>query len=186
MSRPEPFASPAFVEAGVWNHGTAIFPVMSGGALVFTDGHVKFGYRLDFDTGGEAKNLAEGRYNIACFHRLADASGAVWEARTTFRPELFVHRIQDLNNIDWPMWAHHDEERVKAVADRPLITGVQALEDDRFYRRFWIDDTLLEIQFKYQGLTIDVGQMANSQVAVRVSGFFGSWCHAPMEKDCYL
>jgi hypothetical protein len=100
MSRSQAFASPGFVEVGLWNHGEVAYPVEPGGRLVIGDGEVKLRYRLDFDHGGKPDRIAEGMVNVACFHRIADAAGAVWEARTCFRSDLFVHRLQDLNHLD--------------------------------------------------------------------------------------
>jgi hypothetical protein len=184
MSKPQPFASPDFVEVDLWNHGEVAYPVESGGRVVIGDGQVKLRYRLDFDHGGKPERIAEGGVNVACVHRVADAAGAVWEARTCFRSDLFVNHLLDLNSLDWPMWAHNAPERVHAIAERPLLTGLYVVEDDRFYRRIWVNDALLEIQFKYQGLTLDVGYEDDSRVAVRVGGFFGSWAHVPMEDEC--
>lgn len=186
MSKPEPVAAQSFFRTSVWNYDEVAYPTDRGGALVVGLDSVDLEYRLDFDHGGDPARVAEGLVNVACLHRLPDAAGDVWEARTCFSSDLFVNRLLDLDSLIPPTWAHRDSERVKVIAERPLLTGLPLTRDDRFYRRFWIDDALLEIQFKYQGLTIDVGYQDENRVVVRVSGFFGSWCHAPMESDCYL
>ncbi len=186
MSGPQPFASPEFFATPLWNYGTATYLTDPPGQLTIGDGSVDLHYRLDFDHGGDPTRLAEGMVNVACFHRVADSTGAIWEARTSFCCDLFVHRLLDLDSLHYPMWAHNDPGRTNAIASRPLLVGLRLMEDDRFYRRFWVDDALLEIQFKYQGLTIDIGYEDDYRVAVRVSGFFGSWCHAPMEDECYI
>ncbi|MDY3555653.1 hypothetical protein R5W24_004798 [Gemmata sp. JC717] len=183
MSTREPFASPEFVETELWSYEAVTYPTEPAGALTFGAGAVKLRYRFEFDHGGDPNRVAEGGYNVACAHRVADAAGCMWEARTCFRPKVFVHRLTDLGGSEPPMWAHRDPGRSEAVTARPLLRGVKVTADDRSYRRFWVDDALLEIQFKYQGLTIDVGHRGGAQVAVRVSGFFGSWAHVPMQDE---
>lgn len=186
MSTREPLASPGFVETALWNHEPVTFATDPPGTLALTAGDVGLLYRLDFDHGGDPTRVAEGMVNIACLHRVADSTGAVWEARTCFHSDLFVNRMLDLDSLTPPTWAHRDPERAGVIAERPMLTRLPLTLDDRFYRRFWVDDALLEIQFKYQGLTIDVGYQDRNRVVVRVSGFFGSWCHAPLEGDCYI
>lgn len=184
MSKHAPVASPNFVETSDWNYGIAEYLTEPFGRLTVGEGDVKLLYRLDLDYGSNPERGADALYNVACFHRLADATGAVWEARTCFRPHLFVQRMLDLSSLEWPLWAHHAPDRVAAIEARPLITGLYAMKDDRFYRRFWVDDALLEIQFKYQSLTIDIGNEGGDRVAVRLSGFFGSWAHVPLHDEC--
>ena len=186
MSLPQPIASQEFFATSVWNYDEVSYPTDSPGALVIGLGSVDLSYRLDIDHGGDSTRVEKGLYNVACFHRLADAVGDVWEARTCFNMALFVNRLLDLGSLDWPMWAHRDSSRTEAITARPILTRLQVMEDDRFYRRFWVDHTLLEIQFKYQGLTIDIGYQDSNRVAVRVSGFFGSWAHVPMEDECIV
>lgn len=184
MSTPVPVASADFFPTSVWNYDEVAYPTDRGGALAIGLGSVDLTYRLDVDHGGDPKRVADGLYNVACFHRVADAAGDVWEARTCFDKHLFVNRLLDLDDLDGPLWAHRDPTRTDAIAARPVLIGLPVVEDDRFYRRFWVDDVLLEIQFKYQGLTVDVGYQSADRVAVRVSGFFGSWAHVPMESEC--
>lgn len=184
MPKPQPFASPEFVTIKVWNHVPVVYPTDPPGGLAVGEGEVALRYRLDFDHGGKPDTVAEGGANVACFQRVADAAGTVWECRTCFRPHLFVHRMLDLDSLEWPMWDHNTPDRAASIAERPLLTGLGVVADDRFYRRFWVNDALVEVQFKYQGLTIDVGHKDDWRVDVRVSGFFGSWAHVPMERDC--
>ncbi len=184
MAEKAPISSPGYVPYSLWNHGEVVFPTDPPGWLVIGDGSLQIEYRLAFDDGGFPERAADGYGNVACFQRIPDAAGVVWEARTTFSPHLFVNRLLDLDSLEGPMWAYNDPARVEAVTQRPLITGISVLEDDRFYRRFWVDDALLEIQFKYQGLKIDVGHEDDYSVAVRITGFFGSWAHVPMYGEC--
>lgn len=186
MSKRAPVASPEFVDTATWNYGEVEYATDPPGRLAVGEGDVKLGYRLDLDHGGDPNRIANGLYNVACFQRVADATGAVWEARTCFGTDLFVHRLLDLDSLEWPLWEHNASGRAEAIAARPLLTGLYVLEDDRFYRRFWVNDALLEINFKYQGLTIDVGYQDSDRVVVRVSGFFGSWSHVPMEDDAVV
>ena len=107
-------------------------------------------------------------------------------AAACFTPQILVHRLLDLNSINPPCWEHNDPERKKVIAKRPLLTGLQVVEDDRFYRRFWVNHVLLEIPFKYQGLTIDIGSEDDFRLVVRVSGFFGHWCYVPISEGGYV
>lgn len=186
MSLPQPVASQEFFATSMWNYDEVAYSTDQLGTLAVGLGSIDLGYRLDIDHGGDPERVAKGLYNVACFHRLADAAGDVWEARTCFNIHLFVNRLLDLDSLDWPMWAHHDSGRTEAIASRPILTKLQVMEDDRSYRRFWVDHALLEIKFKYQGLTIDIGYQDSDRVAVRVSGFFGSWAHVPMEDECIV
>jgi hypothetical protein len=184
MAGRQPFASPDFVELSLWNYGAVTYPTDPPGGLTIGQGEVKARYRLDFDHGGDPNRIAVGPVNVACIQRVADSAGAVWEARTCFSPRLFVHRLLDLRSFEGPRWEHSDPERAGAIAAHPLITGLSVIEDDRFYRRFWVDDALVELIFKYQGLTIDVGYQDEMRVVVRVGGFFGSWSYVPLVGDC--
>lgn len=186
MSKRKPFASPEFIEVSLWNHGEVRYPTDSLGQLSIGNGEVKLRYRFDYDHGGDPKRIEEGIVNIACYHRVTDSTGAEWEARACFHPGVLVYRLLDLDSIYPPCWEHNDRERAKVIAKRPLLTSLEVVKDDRFYRRFWIDDTLLEIQFKYQGITIDIGSEDESSLVIRLSGFFGHWCHVPMKEDCYV
>lgn len=183
MIDQQPFAAPDYVESLLWNHETVTYSTHPSGGLTIGEGEIRLQYRLDFDHGGNPARVAKGLMNIACFQRIADSIGNVWEARTSFSPHLFIYRLLDLNNTDAPQWEYNDSERLEAITKRPLLTGIRITEDDRFSRQIWIDQTLLEIPFDNLGLTIDIGYHDDHRVAVRVSGFFGNWRHIPMEVD---
>src|SRR5262249_34949660 len=109
MSRPQPLASPEIYPTSVWNYDEVVYPTDQPGTLAVGLGSVERLYRLDFDPGGDPRRVAEGMVNVACFHRVAGSSGAVWEARTCFHPDLFVHRLLDLNSLEGPQWEYYDE-----------------------------------------------------------------------------
>lgn len=186
MSKRKPFASQDYIETSLWNHGEVRYQTNTPGWLVIGDGEVKLRYRFDYDHGGNPERIAEGNVNIACYHRMTDSTGVDWEARACFSSQILVHRLLDLTSINPARWEHNDPERKKIIAKRPLLTGLQVVEDDRFYRRFWVNHVLLEIPFKYQGLTIDIGSGDNFTLVVRVSGFFGHWCYVPMCEEAYV
>ena len=186
MSKRKPFASQDFIDLLIWNDAEVSYQTDPPGRLAIGRGKVKLQFRLDFDHGGDPKRIAEGMVNVACFHRLTDSAGAIWEARTCMWPRLFVNRLLDLDSIDRPCWEHNDPERAKALAKRPLLTGLEMLLDDRFYRWFWLDNTLVEVQFKYQGITIDIGMQDEMKLVVRLGGFFGHWSHVPVEEEGYV
>lgn len=183
MSEPTPVVYDQWVETKLWNHGSVCYPTTTGHSLEIEEGSVSLRFRFDLDDGGDPQQLVKGNYNLVCLHRVTDSTGQVWQARTRFRPSLFVYRMLDLNHLEQPLWQHNAEEWLQAIQERPLATGLYEVMDDRFYRRFWIDDALLEIQFKYQGLTIDIGQLDDSLVVVRLKGWFGTWNHVPIDHE---
>lgn len=121
----------------------------------------------------------DSRTLVSCRTRIPDREGTVWEAESLFTPSIFIEKLLDLNRMDRPMFEVHarsEDEISQALQQPPLVSGINELLDDRFYRFFWVSNRLLQVVFKYQAPSCDVFPYLENRVLIRVSGLWGEWC----------
>ena len=156
---------------------TRYFDTDEGGRLRVDRGEVALSFRLRRNAyigEGEPVDTA------SCFVRLADEAGQVWEAESIFPLDVFIEHMIDLGRMSWLVYFEDAEEWKGAFDGDCLMTGATCLLDDRFYRKFLVEDDRVELQFKYQCPTFDVAFFRSPYVTsltrliVRVSGLYDS------------
>jgi hypothetical protein len=157
----------------VLNSGqTADFLTDAGGVLRIGPGEVAASFRLAFKDRDEKEHADV----VSCFTRLADAKGTVWEAEAVFTPRVFMEKLIDLSQIEWHTFFQSADKAWKpAFRRRVVLTGVNDLLDDRFYRHFLVDESVVHLQFKYLAPTYDIAYLDDRRLLVRVSGLWTSW-----------
>ena len=109
--------------------------------------------------------------------RIADDAGDVWEAVSTFSLFTFIEKMTDLGRTSGLEFFESAKEWQGAFTSDCMMAGATQLIDDRFYRKFLVGETPVELQFKYQCPTFDVAFYRSPDVSdltrllVRVTGF---------------
>jgi hypothetical protein len=153
------------------------FPTEPAGVLRLGAGKIRFHAHFSERHRGQ-----DGWFSVVeCDLRVADAEGACWQATNTFFAQWLLYPLIDLSRKEPARWLRNASlEWREALEQRPLIGGLSAVYDDRFYRHVWIDNTGFCLQFKYLCAGFDIAALSEDRLAVRVSDLFCSWNPLPV------
>ncbi len=136
-----------FVTVSLDNNQKIFYPTDQNKTLILDEGLVDFNVAFDF----KHRNEEEGIDTLACYLRIIDSKGIIWEAENIFTPTILLENMVNIEEISIINYSRISESWLCAFAENTMITGVKDLLDDRIYRTIYLDnDHIYNLQFKYQ------------------------------------
>ena len=152
------------------------FPTDPAGVLRLEPGKVCLNARLSGHKQTEDKTFLV----VLCELRLADAEGRLWQTETAFFSRHLLYPLIDLSRKESAYWLRNaPEDWLESLKQQPLLTGLSAVFDDRFYRLVWIDNTGFCLHFKYLYAGFQIAPLPPDRLVVQVGDLFCSWNPLP-------
>lgn len=159
------------------------YPASNGKSLVFADGEVNAAIKLRFEYQDPRKPLDSREMQlqtdvVACDLWLPDSEGRVWKTTSRTTTEVFVRHMVDISSAEGFLFTldRAPADFTRAFSDGPVLRDARFSSDDRFYRRIVLGGRIVEFQFYYTMMPMDVAVVCDDPWLVKLAVRVGENC----------
>lgn len=102
---------------------------------------------------------------ISADYQIADSTGRIWSTTSRFTAEALITHMIDISSVNQCFWfVEADAEILEAFQERTVLHDVRYSDDDRFYRKILIGDKIVEVQFHYSTISLDIAILQDNDI----------------------